>query len=623
MTIVRKKAMDSFLKDNKNDPRPRRSDRQRLNSHDSSGTHTSVGSDEATANAVQSQEVPESHKGQGTTRRQRQVSANTPAPGNRNRKSSNPERQLVHPRKSVDNLPPLGPIVVPMRNNIKLPYDVQIPPPFVSLGKAVDPFQTMFQSSFPQVSVETLKFHCARFFGTRAMGQHWIPTVLSSAPTFLSTLCIASSHYDAIHERGTESVETMALRIEVVHLIGQSILNPTEKVGDQNIATLIQLIVSEMIGRDEFSLAFHERGIEAMVRVRGGLNQLGINGHLANTISWSLLESAILQEKEPRPMFVEYCAAHSSKVYPTTTTIPESPIYCPRGRFMTVQSSPRCNANTLKLLNDIRTMTDLFLLDSKRSSKDTKSIVNLHSKITTEYPSISELRKTVILTHEDWRYEAIRITAIIQATAMLERVPLSRAVVHVSKQRKPSSIYASSIASHSSESLVSYMDPRHDSFTSSTVSPPYAWSPSTTQPTDPGSCSARPSFSSSSSSSLDHLQFPRATTLAADDPHSLLTSLKLVIQNSDLSNCWSEMAGVLMWIGLTIGAASRTSEDKALKKWFSALPIRASVLLCFEHPQAVNSTLLKMSEIIQALSEPTRHGVVGPRIDVSGKKRKM
>jgi hypothetical protein len=74
---------------------------------------------------------------------------------------------------------------------------------------------------------------------------------------------------------------------------------------------------------------------------------------------------------------------------------------------------------------------------------------------------------------------------------------------------------------------------------------------------------------------------------------------------------------------LTIGAASRTSEDKALKKWFSALPIRASVLLCFEHPQAVNSTLLKMSEIIQALSEPTRHGVVGPRIDVSGKKRKM
>jgi hypothetical protein len=529
----------------------------------------------------------------------------------------------MNPRQSVDSVLPPGPIVVPMRKNIKLPYEVQIPPPFVSLGKAVDPFQTMFQSSFPQVSVETLKFHCARFFGTRAMGQNWIPTVLSSAPTFLSTLCVASSHYDAIHERNTESVETMALRIEVVHLIGQSILNPTEKVGDHNIMSLVQLIISEVIGRDEFSLAFHERGIEAMVGVRGGLNQLGVNGYLANTISWTLLESAILQEKEPRSMFVDYCAANSSKIYPASATIPESPIYCPRGRFVTVQGSPRCNANTLKLLNDIRTMIDLFLLDSKCSSKDTKSIANLHSRITTEYPPISELRKTNVLTHEDWRYEAIRITAIIQATAMLERVPLSRAIVNVSKQRKPSAIYASSIASYSNESLVSYMNPRHDSFTSSITSPLCAYSPTLPQSADFFSNGARPSFSSSISSSSDHLHFPRTTTLTANDPHALLTSLKLVIQNSDLSNCWSEMAGVLMWIGLVIGAASRTSDDKALKKWFSALPMRASILLCFEHSQAVNSTLLKMSEVIQALSEPNRNGIVGPGIDVSGKKRKM
>lgn len=511
--------------------------------------------------------------------------------------------------------------MVPMRTNIKLPYDVQIPPPFISLGKAVDPFQTMFQSRFPHVSVETLKFHCARFFGTRAMGQNWIPTVLSSAPTFLSTLCVASSHYDAIHERDTESVETMALRIEVVHLIGQSILNPTEKVGDHNIMSLVQLIISEVIGRDEFSLDFHERGIEAMVGVRGGLNQLGINGYLANTISWTLLESAILQEKEPRSMFVDYCAANSSKIHPPNSTIPESPIYCPRGRFVTVQGSRRCNANTLKLLNDIRSMIDLFLLDSKRSSKDTKSIATLHSRITTEYPPISELRKTNVLTHDDWRYEAIRIVAAIQATAMVERIPLSQAVVHVSKQRKSSSVYASSIASHSNESLVSYMNPRHDSFTSSITSPMYTYSPILPQQAD-FSYSARPSFSSTTSSSSDHLHFPRATTRTANDPHALLTSLKLVIQNSDLSNCWSEMAGVLMWIGLVTGAASRTSEDKALKKWFSALPMRASILLCFEHAEAVNSTLLKMGEIVQALSEPNKDGPVGPKIDVSGKKRK-
>ena len=165
------------------------------------------------------------------------------------------------------------------------------------------------------------------------------------------------------------------------------------------------------------------------------------------------------------------------------------------------------------------------------------------------------------------------------------------------------------------------MNPRHDSFTSSITSPMYTYSPILPQQAN-FSYSARPSFSSTTSSSSDHLHFPRATTRTANDPHALLTSLKLVIQNSDLSNCWSEMAGVLMWIGLVTGAASRTSEDKALKKWFSALPMRASILLCFEHAEAVNSTLLKMSEIVQALSEPNKDGPVGPKIDVSGKKRK-
>jgi hypothetical protein len=62
------------------------------------------------------------------------------------------------------------------------------------------------------------------------------------------------------------------------------------------------------------------------------------------------------------------------------------------------------------------------------------------------------------------------------------------------------------------------------------------------------------------------------------------------------------MAGVLLWIGLVVGAASKNSESKIHKKYFSALTMRAGVMLCFEHPEAINSTMVKMSEIVEALS---------------------
>jgi hypothetical protein len=59
------------------------------------------------------------------------------------------------------------------------------------------------------------------------------------------------------------------------------------------------------------------------------------------------------------------------------------------------------------------------------------------------------------------------------------------------------------------------------------------------------------------------------------------------------------MAGVLFWIGLTAGAASRDS-DKVLRKWFAALAMRCAIVLCFEHQEPVHATLVKMGEFVEA-----------------------
>lgn len=640
MTIVRKKAMDSYLKDGKKDSTPKASaDRSRLNSDASTEmSPSSTGNHEAVAGPST---VRGSRPRQNIDRAKQPSSTTSPTPAKQDQLDSSSEKQIARAPKSVGSILPPAPIVVPMRTNVELPYDVFPSPPLASLGKSLDPFRTMFQASNPHISVEELKFHCSRYFGTWGLGRYWIPTCLSYPHTFLSTLCLASAHHDIIHERPVESLATSALRHEIMVLVGRNMLNPDEIVADHNIVAVTQLIIGEVIGREESSLVWHEAGIENMIKKRGGLSQLGMNGYLASAISWVTLASAILREATPRSMYADYCTTRSSKNYHLSATIPESPIYCPHDKYVTIQRSTNCRTpKALNLLKDIRMMIDVFLHETKQSRRNSQTLLNLYKQITTDYVPISELRNTNVLTAADWKYEAIRVTAVIQATAIIRRIPLSEALT-IATAPKPSSLDTASIASRSSESLVSPFDMRQDTpLTEYSTSPDYSTystSPAIQQngfpfygqrpsfsSTHSTSNAQRPSLSSTYSTSSDLLFFPPPRVPAPSGPTLLLRTLKDALESSNLSECWSDMAGVLLWIGLVMGAASRKNNDenKILKKYFSATAMRAGIMLCFEHPEAIHSTMLRMSEVIEALGGENTTEMMRKESDGPGKRRR-
>lgn len=366
------------------------------------------------------------------------------------------------------------------------------------------------------------------------MYQYWIPTLLKSPHAFLSTLCIASVHLDAVKELPNESTQTTALRQEVIHLINQNLASANSQVDDFNIIAVTQLIASEIIACQDTSLSLHESGVEAMIKQRGGLNQLGVNGLLASTISCISLESAILHEEKSRAIYSDFCSSQAIKPYSDIGITPISPLWGSHDNLHTLRRSAGCNSRALDLLNDIRLMIDLFVHLAKNSRQNTQSLKNLHKKIA-QYPSAAELEKNSILNSRDWKYEVIRVASLIQATAIIKCVPLSEALQYCAQQ-----------------------NPK------------------------PKSASNEPSVP------------------AQAGPTALLKDLKIAIQNSDISDCWDDMAGVLLWVSLTVGAASRKS-DKVLRQWFSALVIRTSLLLCFQHPEAIYGTLLRMSKIIEWL----------------------
>lgn len=657
MTTVRKKAMDAFLKGDRKTVRNAKSpaERSRFSSVDSGSrasnrSRSSVGRDDAftdnsTMPTTVSQGVPSITRTKAGSPTRSSV-----APSSHDQDAQSTEGAVARVQRFREFVLEDAPLVTPARDNVPLPYDAYQPGPFVSIGKSLDPFRTMFQSSHPGVSVEQLKFHCSRYFGTRGLGRHWIPTALSYPHTFLGTLCLATAYHDVIHEQPLESVQTIALRQEVIHLVGRNMLDPKASVSDHNIMAIIQLIISEVIGREESGLSWHENGIETMIKQRGGLSQLGVNGYLASSISWVSLASSILREEPPRSMYADYCTANSNKQYPPTAPIPESPVYCPRGSFRTLQRSPRCTAKAQELLGDVRMMIDIFLHETKTSRRNSQTLMNLYKKIISpvEYPPVSELSKAGFLSKNDWKYEAIRLACIMQATAIIRRLPLSEALAHAADVRTPTPLHTALAMSTSYESPVSPFDQRLVTpMTEATTSPPFnslSTSPAIPQSYFPTvgprssvssiivprpsfsstTSAARPSISSTHSSSSEQIYFAPPPTPAPNDSTVLLKDLRTAIEQSNLSDCWADMAGVLLWIGLVVGAASKNSESKFHKKYFSAMTMRAGVMLCFEHPEAINATMLRMSEVVEALAGDAKpKSTSGDEGSGKGKKRRV
>jgi hypothetical protein len=544
-----------------------------------------------------------------------------------------------------DFITPVAPLFSACKNTTPAPFDTYIPAPFVSIGKNIDPFRTMFQSSHPSVSVEELKFYCNRYFGTRALGKYWIPTALSYSHTYLGTLCLATAYHDVIHERPLESVQTVALRQEVIHLVGRNMLDPEARVSDHNIMAIIQLIISEVIGREESGLSWHENGIENMIKQRGGLENLGVEGRLASAVSWVSLATSVLREEPPRTIYAEYSAAHSTKQYRPTASLPESPIFCPRTTWKTISKSTKCTPKAHELLSDMRMMIDFLLHETRSSRRNSQTLMELYKKIINpvEYPPVSEIQRSRRLTYHDYKYEAIRIASIIQATAIIRRMPLSEALTHAADLQSSVPVYNTPAAVVLSESLISPLETYPEaSFAGPSASPSFPTSSTSSelqqsyfqfQAADPrasmsslndprpsfsSTASApRPSISSVQSTSSDHIYFPPPPAPAPSNTTTLLKNLRTTIEASNISACWSDMAGVLLWIGLVVGAASLKSESKIHKKYFSALTMRCGVMLCFEHPEAINSTMVRMSEVIAALGtqgkSPTNKDEVAPK----------
>jgi hypothetical protein len=199
-----------------------------------------------------------------------------------------------------------GVIPYPMSCNCLWPeqdgQDLGVPDLFSVLGFKVSPYHTWLQSANTAVDLEKLKYACGRRLRSISMAKLWLPNLILARHSFLSTICISAAHDEAMQRVvfGSESLslrgskkavvyERLAVKSEVIAMINASLDDPEQRTSDATIIAVLNMLNSEIIGCDPGALKAHQEGLNKMISIRGGLDKLGVLGHLARTTSITML----------------------------------------------------------------------------------------------------------------------------------------------------------------------------------------------------------------------------------------------------------------------------------------------------------------------------------------------
>ena len=64
-------------------------------------------------------------------------------------------------------------------------------------------------------------------------------------------------------------------------MINDALADPKQQAADATIVSVLHLLNSEIMGCDDQTMTIHQQGLHQMIRKRGGLAHLGVDGELA------------------------------------------------------------------------------------------------------------------------------------------------------------------------------------------------------------------------------------------------------------------------------------------------------------------------------------------------------
>lgn len=129
---------------------------------------------------------------------------------------------------------------------------------------------------------------------TALLKSRWFPFVLYSPVVFAVITLFSASHY-AAQKPGIAYADTLlSLKQCALNEIFQCLTKSKGMIQDVLIAATAKMASYEAIYGDEETYHLHMKAVEAMLRMRGGLRQLGLDGFLSRLLIFIDTNSAFL-----------------------------------------------------------------------------------------------------------------------------------------------------------------------------------------------------------------------------------------------------------------------------------------------------------------------------------------
>lgn len=117
---------------------------------------------------------------------------------------------------------------------------------------------------------------------------------MTEAATMYAVLLMAASHYCIVNPTKAALIDLLALKARALTEINAALASPERAITDSMIGAVMKIAAYEAVFGDSTVFAAHMKGLQMMLKLRGGLSTLGLNGLLERMVVWIDLNAAHL-----------------------------------------------------------------------------------------------------------------------------------------------------------------------------------------------------------------------------------------------------------------------------------------------------------------------------------------
>ncbi|KAH7327086.1 hypothetical protein BKA65DRAFT_509904 [Rhexocercosporidium sp. MPI-PUGE-AT-0058] len=236
-------------------------------------------------------------------------------------------------------------------------------PPFIGL---LEPFNALPISGSPRLQL--LVHHYNSYLVNTLIPVNpkdkWFNFALSDPALFYATMMHAAMHQRLVNG-GLDQGEQAQLKRDTIMMVNQRLEDPVLSLSDVTIGAVVCLVLLENQERNITLSNIHMNGLQKMIALRGGIDNLGLAGVLRRKILWGDLLNATISGDEPR-FHMTPTAAHPTPLFAKFTTVDRVTVSQHASGQIYVPTGEACSCSTQfsTILNSLRSLSSQSNLEA-------------------------------------------------------------------------------------------------------------------------------------------------------------------------------------------------------------------------------------------------------------------